>query len=89
MYAKHDSSLGGSIVILDVDGPTPHYRSSAPTEPELQGSSLRGYGERQEIDGRVRPPELGGTARSELPAGLAEKVFWVDRKRNAVMHMGF
>ncbi|KAL8904524.1 MAG: hypothetical protein Q9207_003214 [Kuettlingeria erythrocarpa] len=89
LYAKQDSSLGGSIVILDVDGPTPHYRGSAPSEPEMQGSSIREYGGRQEIDGRVRPPELGGTAWIELPAGLTEKVYWVDRRRNAVMHMGF
>lgn len=87
LYAKRDSGLGDSIVILDVEGPTPQ-RGSAPTEPETQ-ESISGNGKRQEIDGRVRPPELGGMARSELAAGLADKVVWVDRRRNAVMHMGF
>ncbi|KAL8919832.1 MAG: hypothetical protein Q9208_006565 [Pyrenodesmia sp. 3 TL-2023] len=80
LYAKQHSSLGDSIVILDVEGPTPQ-RGSAPTEATEMQESIRGNGKREEIDGRVRPPELA--------AGLAEKVVWVDRRKNAVMHMGF
>lgn len=77
LYAKQEPSVGDSIVILDVDGSTP----SAPTEMEMQWSV-------QEIDGRVRPPEWEPNARNELP-GPKEGVVWVDRRRNAVMRMGF
>lgn len=39
-----------------------------------------------EIDGRVRPPEeLDGRVLYEIGEGMV----WVDRRRNAVLHMGF
>lgn len=41
----------------------------------------------QEVDGRIRPPELGGRPRCEM--GMPESAVRVNRLERAVVQMGF
>lgn len=84
-YKHEDSnSMSDSIVVLDVLGPTP---------PTLQSRTLSSAeaAPPEIIHGRVRPPEPAAAARGggEVPPGWKHGVVWVDRRRNAVMQMGF
>ncbi|KAL8714618.1 MAG: hypothetical protein Q9220_001566 [cf. Caloplaca sp. 1 TL-2023] len=74
---KQIDSIGDSIVVLDVDDfPSPP--QSQPTRPGWEAQKRR-------IEGRVRPPELG----SEEMERVLGKVCFVDRRRGAVLQMGF